>query len=192
MIKNYRKENAFSNNRFFYVHFVADSSINYLQLDFNFEEKPNFYYHVIVTDDKDYYYNMDVNGDFTCKFKCDKFIKYNIKLIAFDANNTTIEIIDEKKWVINCHDLTIQLKSMNYEELRIWKEYLKEVADEYTFVRIIYGGIRFNVLENNTMFFDDSIEISRDVYNDYLINSHTPLTDDYSPLTIIKTLFDIL
>ena len=69
-----------------------------------------------------------------------------------------------------------------------WKEYLLTIESKL--------NTKFNIIINDGFLkFDnthDYVEISRASYDNYLKRSATPLTDDYSSLTIVKSLFDII
>jgi hypothetical protein len=81
----------------------------------------------------------------------------------------------------------MSLKSDNMQEIKIWKDYLKLVESslEINFDYIINQDLP----EPDKIL--DTIEISKDRYDIFLRYSNRPLTNDYSSLTIIKTLFDI-
>jgi len=112
-----------------------------------------------------------------------KFFKYKIKIIS--QIDDKLEIIKEEEFNINKHQFYLFLNSDNDQEIEIWKNYIKLVESILS--------IKINYIINdifNTS--DDIIEISKNRYDNYIKESETPLRNDYSSLTIIKTLFDIL
>jgi len=172
-------------NNFFTVQFKDDNSI---VVSFNFPDpKPNCYYHIIIEDDKgDIYVTTDIKNYFWYKYVFNKFFKYHIKLLCFDGE--TVEMIDEKIFDKRNHKFLMSLKSDNEQEIRIWKDYLKliESSLEINFDYLINGDLP----EPDKIL--DTVEISKTKYEIFLRGSNRPLTNDFSSLTIIKTLFDIL
>ena len=160
---------------------------NSLVVEINSPELKSDFYHVIINDDKDrVYLTSMVENYHWYKYWFSNFFKYNIKLLSFDGE--IVKIVDEKTFDIKNHQFLINLKSNNDQEIDIWKNYLKlvETTLNVKFDYIINSDLP--PLENII----DTIEISRSMYDSSLSSSEKPLTDDYSSLTIIKTLFDVL
>jgi len=168
----------------FSIKFKTENSINLFVVDFDFKEESNCYYNMIMSDNKNYiYYPGNVKGNFSYQYEFDKVFKYNVKLLQFDGE--IIKLIDEKNFNIKNHNFTIILKSEIMKDLEIWNDYLMMVEARL--------GVKFNITngysQKNTK---DAVEISRASYDNFLKKSIKPLTNDYSSLTIIKSLFDIL
>jgi len=138
------------------------------------DENDTFYYDEIITNNK--WFNFDVFG---------KVFKYNIKILKFDGDNITT--FENYNFNIKNHNFNISLRSEDKNEIRIWKYYLWLIQIKY--------HIKFNIIENDILYDDslsDFIEISKKSYSNYLKTCEKPITNDYSSLTIISTLFDIL
>jgi hypothetical protein len=106
--------------------------------------------------------------------------KYKITLIS--QINGVLEILEKKVFDIKDHNFTLNLKSENENEIKIWKDYIKLVESILnTKINYLINSERTNV-----------IEISRYYYDCLLKQSENPITEDYSSLTIIKSIFDIL
>jgi hypothetical protein len=106
--------------------------------------------------------------------------QYKITLIS--QFNGVLEILEKKVFDIKDHDFLLNLKSENENEIKIWKDYIKLVES------ILNTKINYIVNNENI----NAIEISRFFYDCILKQSENPITEDYSSLTIIKSLFDIL
>lgn len=171
----------------FFIRFLSDeNSVNWFQVNLLFNDEVNCYYNLIVSDDKDIIHNAQGvagNGNWY-NYDFNKIFKYKIKLLKFDGEN--ISLMDQDFFDIKNHNLNIILKSDNEKDIKIWKYYLWLIQIKFNF--------KFNIIENYTpeQSFGDYVEISRLAYDNYLIKSEKPLTDDYSSLTIITTLFDII
>ena len=173
-----------NDNNFFTAQFKEENCLFVL---FHFPSKDGCYYHMIISDDKgDIYLTDNVKNGFWYKYGFSKFFKYDIKLLSFDGEKP--ELIDQKIFDIRNHKFLINLKSSNEQEIKIWTDYLKfiETTLSTQFDYVINGDLP----EPDKIL--DTIEISRFQYDAYIKSSDKPLTDDYSSLTIIKTLFDIL
>lgn len=123
-----------------------------------------------------------MDGNANIRYYGGKFFKYNIKLILQENDN--LILLEEIKFDKNKHKFFIILISENDEEIQIWKNYLK-LAESVLNIKIDY------IINSKSNKQDDIIEISKNKYDIYLKQSEIPLRDNYSSLTIIKTLFDI-
>lgn len=160
-----------------------ERSINWFQINFHFQELPNCYYNVIVDDDDYIYYSKNINSNNYYNYDYCKAFKYNIKLIQFDGE--IIKLIHEEKFDFKKHNFNIILKSNDYKEIQIWKYYLLLVQ--------LKLDVKINIILNDVSQDDgDYVEISKTAYNHYLNISDKPLTDDYSSITIISTLFNVI
>ena len=173
----------------FKVRFINDeNSINWFQTTIYYDnfDNENSYFDIVVQDDTDtIYYAMLVHNNNWYNFQFDKIFNYKIKCLIFDGD--TIKVLDEIKFDIKKHNFNIVLKSDNKEEIKIWKYYLWLVQ--------IKLDVKFNIKVNEYFQFDnvnDFVEISRKSYEMYLKRSEKPLNNDFSSLTIITSLFDIL
>jgi len=142
---------------------------------------------MIISDNNDeVYMSTEVKNGHWYKYWFSFFFKYNIKLLSFDGEN--VEIIDEKNFDIKNHKFLINLRTESNQELNIWRDYLSLVESTLS--------TKFDIIVNADLppeqDLTDTIEISRLMYDLYLGSSEKPLTNDYSSLTIIKTLFNIL
>ena len=158
-------------------------SVNSIQMDFHWPLDLNYYHSYILTDDKDIYINEIIKNGWWYRYNIEKVFNYNIKLLSFDGS--VVKIMDEKLFDMKNHKFTINLKSDLPEELEIWKSYLKIIESSFhTNFTILYN---FN---DDISSEQDSVEISKEAYENNLIKYTKPITNDYSSLTIIKTLFD--
>lgn len=170
-----------SENNFFEIKFKR---YNMIKMSFFYLPK-DAYYHIIVSDlDNEYYQVLDVEGGYWYK-RPFYSLKYIFYLLSFDGNE--IKFIDRSIFDIKNHNFLINLRTNDLNELRIWKNYLFSKEKEF--------GVKFNIIENINSTeledVDDCIEISKEIYEDKLKNSNTPLREDYSSISIIKTLFNI-
>lgn len=110
--------------------------------------------------------------------------KYNITLLS--QVNGSFEILEKKEFNIKNHNFLLNLKSENENEIRIWKDYIQLI------VSIL--NTKINYIVNSEIYTNksDTIEISKYFYDNLLMKSERPITEDYSSLTIIKNLFNIL
>ena len=158
-------------------------SVNTIQMDFHWSTELNCYHSYILTDNKDIYINEIVKNGWWYRYDISKVFNYKIKLLSFDGS--VVQIMDEKLFDIKNHNFTINLKTDIPEELDIWKNYLKIIENTF--------NVNFILLHNSNLDISsdqDSFEISRSAYENYLIRYTKPITNDYSSLTIVKTLFD--
>lgn len=164
-------------NKYFSANFKNQSSINFLDISLNLLSSSDYYVMIINNDKDDIYYSFQINPAYdTYQIPFNKIFKYDIKLLSFDGN--TVKLLQHSIFDIKNHRFKIHLKSDDKNEIEIWKQYIK-------FFEITYS---------NKMPIDvtDTIEISRNIYDSYLIGSHVPLRVDNSSLTVIKTIFDVI
>lgn len=171
-------------NNYFSVRFLTNDSINWFQVSFDFQELPNCTYSMIMYDNKNYiWYPQNIKSGMWYNYDFNKVFNYTVKLLQFDGDE--IKVIDEKNFNIKNHDFNILLKSEDKKELQYWKYYLILIQ--------LKLNVKFNIKnELLNQDFGDYIEISRKAYDNYLKKCETPITDDYSSLTIIRSLFDIV
>lgn len=178
-----------------------ENSLN-ISIDYDFKMNENLI--VVVSDDRDE--NYTVYGVFNKELKenqyavalfirsydgksffthySDKFFKYKINIISQidDVLSNITEINFDPKY----HKFFLRLKSNDQNEIEIWKNYIK-LLESISNIKIEYSiNSNTNILDNF-----DTIEISKESYEKYIRQSNRPVTDDYSSLTIIKTLFNI-
>ena len=172
-------------NDFFSVRFFNDNeSINWFQITFFFQDEPDCYYDVIVSDDiESVYYASLIKSGFWHSYNFGKAFRYNVRLLKFDGDNITT--ICEDNFDINDHTINVILKSDDEKEIKIWKYYLWLLQIKMNFKMNIFIN---EYISNDT---DTFVEISEKSYINYLKKSEKPLTDDYSSLTIISSLLDI-
>jgi len=153
-------------------------------------EKENAYYQLIVKDFDNRSYNtleIENNKWFERPFY---ETKYDFTLLEFDGNET--KIVDTIQFDIRNHNYLINLKSHDISELMLWKGYLDSVQSHYSNILLDNIKVVVNGVEPEYINDIDFVEISYERYIEYLKNSNKPLTDDYSSLTIIKTLFNVI
>lgn len=171
---------------FFSLNFRTDNSANLFYVTTHFQECENCYYNIIMSDDKDtIYYPANIKNGFWYRFDFDKVFRYNVKMLQFDGDN--VKKIDEKYFSLKEHNFNIFLKSDDEKEIKFWKDYLLIMQLKFnTKFNIIH---KYVSLENQI---GDYVEISRDAYDIFLKKSYNSLTDDYSSLTIIRSLFNVV
>lgn len=172
-------------NDFFSIRFFNENSINWFQITFFFQEEVDCYYNMIVSDESEsVYYASNIKSGFWYSYNFGKAFKYNVKLLKFDGDNITA--ICEDNFNIKDHNINVILKSDNEQEIKIWKYYfwLLQIKLNYKINIFINEDCSSNDI-------DTFVEISKESYINYLKKSETPLTDDYSSLTIISNLLDI-
>lgn len=179
-----------NHNNFFTVGFKSNL------LFLNFDKIPVHYndmFHVIIKDvETDMYISRNVNKNhWYCLGKEDRysqiFFKYDIKLLNFDGIN--LKIIDTHIYDINNHQFYLSLFPRNESEFKIWMSYI-EILEKTLNKKIDY---KINeeykwTLHDNL----DSIIISHEMYDTYIKGTPNPFLYDYSSLSIIKTLFNIM
>ena len=173
-------------NDFFSVRFFNDSeSVNWFQITFFFQEEIDCYYNMIVSDENEsIYYASNIKSGFWYSYNFGKVFKYNVKILKFDGDN--IKTVCEDNFNIKDHNINVMLRSDDEREIKIWKYYLWIIQ--------IKLNKKINIFINEDYVLNDTdtfLEISNKSYINYLKKNETPLTDDYSSLTIISSLFDI-
>lgn len=144
--------------------FIKDQSSD---ISFSHEVKPNYWF----------IYNNFFNVAF----------KYDIKLFSFDGND--IKIIDELKFDIKNHDFKLNLVSDNETEINIWKLYIEKLT------KILNATIEYSInLPSTDNFYQnyDAFEVSRKVYDEYLLRYKDPFSVDFSSYTIISKIINII
>lgn len=171
--------NDFFNTKFFYC-----DSDNYVKVGLNnFDDSKH--YHLIMSDDEDdMYYAVVVEPGFWYNFNVNVY-KWNFKLLEFDDNEIHVMVEDK----FDFQNFNISLISDDEEEIKIWKYYLWLVQMKF--------DCKFEIIINKEFIdneFDEGnyVKISRESYNNYIKKTTTPLRNDYSSLTIITTLFNVL
>ena len=153
-------------------------------LTFFFQEEPDSYYNMIVSDEKEsVYYASNIKSGFWHSYNFGKVFKYNVKILKFDGDSITT--ICEDIFNIKDHNMNVILKSDDEQEIKIWKYYL--------WLLQIKLNSKINIIINEDISneTDTFVEISKESYINYLKKSEKSLTDDYSSLTIISSLLDI-
>jgi len=172
-------------NKYYSVRFLSDeNSVNWFQLTF-YGGLENHYYSIIISDNKDdIYHCVSVENQNWYNYDPNKIFQYNIKLLQFDGE--TIQLVDETNFNIKNHNFNIILKSESEKEIKIWKFYL--------WLLQLKMNVKFNIVVNEDLEQNDGdyFEISKNAYDNYLKKTDTPLTDDYSSITIITSMFNVL
>lgn len=170
----------------FYVRFLYDEkSINWLQIIFVGGTIDNSYNAIISGNNDELYYATKIVPNTWWNYSFNKIFKYNVKVLEFDGDD--ISVMCEKNFDIKNHNFNISLKSEDEKEIKIWKYYL--------WLLQLKLDTKFNIIVNcdfEDQNYGDFVEISRKSYDNYLKKCHEPLTDDYSSLTIIRKIFNIV
>lgn len=173
-------------NNYFSVRFFCENSSNQTQITFHYNEEKNCYYNAIIkNDDESVFYAINVKSGFWNSFNFGKPFRYNINLLKFDGD--VIKFIFNDNFDVKDHNFNITLKSDDEKQIKIWKYYL--------WLLQLKLNVKFNVIvneefdKNDT---DDFVEISIPVYINLLKKSDKPIIDDYSSLTIISSILDII
>ena len=174
-------------NNFYYARFVSYDSMNYLQLSFDFNAQENEYYNIVISNENDdIFYSSNIENLHWYNFDFFKVFKYNLKFLKFDGDE--IKFIHQEIFDPNNHNFNIMLKTDNDKEMKIWKYYLWLLQIKY--------GYKFNIIENenfeNMDDYNDYVEISMEAYKIFLRKQKNAIVNDYSSLTIISKLFDII
>jgi len=174
-------------NDLYNISFLYDNNdVNWFQFILSGDVDPVCYYNVEVNDDiNDKHYAFSINHGQWKNLDFNVF-KYYVKLLKFCGGE--ISIINECVFDIKNHNFNISLISEDVKEIRIWKYYLWLIQ--------LKMDCKFNIVVNERFEEqgdgNDYVCISRKAYDNYLLKSETPLTDDYSSLTIIRSIFKVV
>ena len=173
-------------NDIFYVRFLYDEhSVNWFQIIFIGGETNNYYNAITSGNNDELYYAVKIQTNTWWNYDFNKIFNYNIKILQF--NGEDISVVSEKNFDVKNHIFNISLKSIDEKEIKIWKYYL--------WLLQLKMNTKFNIIVNDdfeNQNYGDFVEISRKSYDNYLKKCHEPLTDDYSSLTIIRKIFNII
>lgn len=148
-------------NKDFSVRFVSDdSSMNWLQVNINFEKYKD--YVLSIFDEFDNIYHANSIEHLWYNYTFGRVFKYDLKISLYGEDNVKTE---RMKFNINDHKFNIILISDNDQDIRIWKYYLWLIQIKY--------DVKFNIIENKKIdqIFEDYVEISRMAYDTYLKSS---------------------
>jgi hypothetical protein len=170
----------------FFVRFLYDDkSVNWFQIIFVGGASDCYYNAVTSGNNDELYYAVKIYPKTWWNYDFNKIFNYNVKILQFDGDE--ISVMCEKNFDIKKHNFNITLKSEDEKQIRIWKYYLWLIQ--------LKLGVQFNIIVNEdfeNQDYGDYVEISRKSYDNYLRKCRHPLTDDYSSLTIIRKVFNII